>query len=296
MKKLLLLFAMTLFGSSVFSQSKLSRDIMEAKQILKVNGYSIQGISNDSIITVADSLLLTTQYAMKKYVDANAGTVDTVAEIATKYDLTQIKYYINVAQFGALGDGTDQTIAIQSALDSAGSVGGVVWFPKGIYMTDELFVLANTKILGENHNSILMLNPSLPGDKSVLSINKGGAKHHENITIENITIDGNRDSYTSGLSTENELIDADNTKNLRIINCQLRNGIADAIDLDGENVNLLVYGNYINNIDKMGMHMYGIKNGSITNNIIDSIGINLADGIKQYNKQFSRRDKCSWYN
>lgn len=94
---------MMLFASSIFSQSKLKRDIMEAKQLLIVNGYSIEGISNDSIIAVADSLQVVTQYAMKKYVDANGGNGGFVADgititpqgvvdtslIATQYDLTQ---------------------------------------------------------------------------------------------------------------------------------------------------------------------------------------------------------------
>lgn len=65
MRKLFIVIALLFFTSSIFSQSKLKRDIMEAKQTLIVNGYSITGISNDSIITIADSLQLVTQYAMK---------------------------------------------------------------------------------------------------------------------------------------------------------------------------------------------------------------------------------------
>lgn len=104
MKKVFLIIVMSFFVSSVFSQSKLKRDVMEAKQILIVNGYSIDGISNDSIIAVADSLKLVTQYAMKKYVDDNGGgfvadgvtinpltgSVDTVDYIATKNDLLNV--------------------------------------------------------------------------------------------------------------------------------------------------------------------------------------------------------------
>jgi len=129
MKKLFLFIAILLFAIQGFSQSKLKRDIMEAKQTLIVNGYSIEGISNDSIIAVADSLQLVTQYAMKKYIDANGGggfipdgvtilpdgtldtinyvatktdllnvSVDTVNEISTKYDITkQLKYFSNIA-------------------------------------------------------------------------------------------------------------------------------------------------------------------------------------------------------
>ncbi len=102
MKKIFLFLPMLLFSISLFSQSKLKRDIMEAKQALILNGYEVNGISNDSIIAIADSLQLVTQYAMKKYVDENGsfipdgvtitavgGAVDT-SLIATQYDINGI--------------------------------------------------------------------------------------------------------------------------------------------------------------------------------------------------------------
>jgi len=128
MKKLLLFIAMIFIASSAFSQSKLSRDIMEAKDIMKINGYSIEGISNDSILTVADSLVLVTQYAVKKYVDTSisdsefipdgttitpsGGAVDT-SLISTKTDVSNTVNTIESLQKDSYFDFTDANNAIQ---------------------------------------------------------------------------------------------------------------------------------------------------------------------------------------
>ena len=56
---------------------------------------------------------------------------------------------LNVKAFGAVGDGvTDDTAAIQAALDTATS-GGIVFFPDGIYrVTDSLVPLSSTALVG----------------------------------------------------------------------------------------------------------------------------------------------------
>ena len=48
---------------------------------------------------------------------------------------------VNVKDFGAVGDGvTDDTAAIQAALDHVAANGGTLYFPAGTYLSDSLQV------------------------------------------------------------------------------------------------------------------------------------------------------------
>jgi len=56
---------------------------------------------------------------------------------------------IDARRFGAAGDGkTDDTAALQRALDAAGIISGSVFLPPGVYMTGELHVRAGTSFVG----------------------------------------------------------------------------------------------------------------------------------------------------
>lgn len=66
-------------------------------------------------------------------------------------------FVYNVKDYGATGNGTtDDTSAIQSALNAIPSQGGVVYFPQGTYIiTDTLTIKSYTTVLGAGTNTIV---------------------------------------------------------------------------------------------------------------------------------------------
>lgn len=106
----------------------------------------------------------------------------------------------DVRDFGADGDGTtDNTIAIQSALDA----GGVTFFPPGIYVTRQLIVPSGAVLCGVNAGSFDM--PDLPSSQlSILKLMDGtddhllyGPQETQSVIIEDLQLDGNKFNQSS---------------------------------------------------------------------------------------------------
>jgi hypothetical protein len=98
---------------------------------------------------------------------------------------------ISVRDFGATGDGkTDDTKAIQRALDAAGEVQGAVFVPPGVYLCADLQMRLNTALVG-----VPTWNYRQPGG-TVLRLSSAAAKCLLNIagaagaTIDGLAFDG----------------------------------------------------------------------------------------------------------
>lgn len=84
--------------------------------------------------------------------------------------LTKVSYSmingvpLNVLDYGAVGNGaTDDTVAIQAAIDAAGSLslfGGSVFFPPGIYLISDTLSITNSYVTlyGCDNNSVIKTN------------------------------------------------------------------------------------------------------------------------------------------
>jgi hypothetical protein len=101
----------------------------------------------------------------------------------------------DVTQFGARGDGlTDDTAAVQAAISAAGRSGrGLVYFPSssGCYMVSGLTFYSNRSYKGESRNVCI---------KSILGnlplVITPAASPFSNVTISNLTFNGNATSFT----------------------------------------------------------------------------------------------------
>jgi hypothetical protein len=103
---------------------------------------------------------------------------------------------INVTQYGATGDGkTDDTAAIQAAIDAVPASGGSVMFPPGTYIvapdrTVGIAIKSNLRLAGSGAASILRIKDHLGDWQRLLSPkNLGGTI--ENFAVEDLSFDAN---------------------------------------------------------------------------------------------------------
>jgi len=103
---------------------------------------------------------------------------------------------INVRQYGAAGDGaTDDTAAIQAAIDAVPAVGGTVLFPPGTYIvapqrTVGIVIKSNLRLAGMGTGSVLKIRDHL-GDWQRLLAPRNLGGRVENFTVEDLAFDAN---------------------------------------------------------------------------------------------------------
>ncbi len=111
---------------------------------------------------------------------------------------------VDVRAYGAKGDGiTDDTAAIQAAHNSLSDTGGILYFPSGTFL-GHVTLKSNVHIEGSGINASILKLPNgantdvittngfaaLTGTDSMGGVNR--------VTIENITIDGNKAGNSTG--------------------------------------------------------------------------------------------------
>lgn len=141
---------------------------------------------------------------------------------------------IDVRSYGAVGDNaTDNTSAIQAAIDAAYTAGGQpVYFPPGIYISGALTLQYRVSLIGSSRQpgsiasgSVLKLKPGANaplittdqthGSIAGTSVIGGGNQLQQNSSIENLGLDGNKANQTS--------MDADIVRALQVWGLTIKN-------------------------------------------------------------------------
>jgi hypothetical protein len=139
--------------------------------------------------------------------------------------------FLDVKNFGAKGDGaTNDTDAIQAAIDFAELLGATITFPYGTYLVDTLRIQSNIELLGDK-GATLKQRPYTGN-----LINLSGTS--KSVAIRNLSFDGNR--LAQAAKATNNTIFADDVEGtpanpfvLRIENCVFRNQCFSSVNYYG---------------------------------------------------------------
>lgn len=155
---------------------------------------------------------------------------------------------VNVSWFGAKGDGvTEDTTYIQKAVNVSNVY--FIYFDSKTYIVTNIDLRSNLRLIGQNkHSTILKRIDGYNLDEFPNYCRKNAIfnTHHEdtnivykNITISNMTLDGNKDSMIftdlEALKTKSltSNIDFFRVENILVENCRLINSFSDGISCTG---------------------------------------------------------------
>ena len=104
--------------------------------------------------------------------------------------------YVSVKDFGVVGDGkTDDTLALQKALDEIKGKGKLM-MPEGTFLVSKtISIPSETHLVGEGKHTIIKMRHDVGRDTTLMRTGSRGDKK-ENIVLEDFTLDFNRDRWT----------------------------------------------------------------------------------------------------
>ena len=154
---------------------------------------------------------------------------------------TSLDGFINVRDYGTLGDGTqDEWQYLQKAIDAAPAVGKTVFIPEGYYtISQPLTVRSHTRIVGasmggsthgiftqEDSQGSVIKNEGTGVTFHLVDFATSTNKTSMQVTLENLTILGNKTASSHGILIDNPAL-------VHIVNCFVANHGGVGIDVNG---------------------------------------------------------------
>lgn len=117
----------------------------------------------------------------------------TQSQISTFYTDVMKIVSVKEAPFSAMGDGaTDDTAAIQAAIDSIKDIGGVVYFPTGTYIATNLKLYSYVVLMGAGISSKIKVKDNSTSTKLIELYDTAQAR----TAVRNLKFDGNKANQT----------------------------------------------------------------------------------------------------
>jgi hypothetical protein len=176
------------------------------KAFLATERTKLTGIATGATANSADAVLL----ARANHTGTQAAsTITGLATVATSgiyADLTgkPTSAVFNVKDYGAVGNGsTDDTTAVQAAIDAAAVAGGTVCFPTGTYLCAKLTLKSKVHLRGSGYEATILKlknaqNTALLQGQNFATLTGGNTTAGINqFSIAALTIDGNKANQTA---------------------------------------------------------------------------------------------------
>ena len=167
-------------------------------------------------------------------------------------------HVLDVKDYGAIGNGsTDDTAAIQAALDAATVAGATVYFPPGTYQVVEIYVDSNVRLLGAGAG-ISIIKAEGTAASPLIQVGLAANRQGDNVTIEHLTFDVNDRTNSLGLHTDPQTAP---TVGLTIRHCHFKNGLNNLVRIPYWSEDTLIENNTFENADAFAVSMYGVAAG-----------------------------------
>jgi len=177
----------------------------------------------------------------------------------------------SVMWFGATGDGTtNDSFAFQSAITALRHA----YVPAGTYLIDNTTIPSNTLIEGEDRDSTVIKLVSSASDEPIFE-GSDTTNGNENITIRNLTIDGNRSNQTPSGDGNYMGIRMDGWEDSTLENILIKDCATDGVyitkDSTTESQNIHIKGVRVTNCRRNGITVISVDGLIVTDSEIDSI-------------------------
>jgi len=185
---------------------------------------------------------------------------------------------VNVKNTGATGNGvTDDTAAIQKAINQVAGTGGTVYVPDGTYMINAVtsLLLQSNMTLSLSANAILQAIPNNQDAFQIILI-----ENASNVNLIGGTLQGERDQHLGTTGDAGDGVDIDTSRNVTIQGVTSKNNWGDGFYIGTNSANVTFCSVTANNNRRHGAAITSV-NGIVINhsNFTDSNGLPYSMGI-----------------
>lgn len=188
------------FTLSASPSTKLATNIFINGVYQEKDSYSLSG--NVITFSVAPPLSSSIEVMTNETGVINSGNATAISYTASfpgavaQTVQTKLEQYVSVKDFGAVGDGvTDDAAAVQDAIDYVQTLGGNLYFPKGVYLfgsqvtIDRTYAPSGGNFVGERNLIISGYGAEIRTTGAISAFDvKGGWLPNHNCLIEGFTI------------------------------------------------------------------------------------------------------------